>query len=194
MDMQLVVKIGLVVLVISAYIFRKQFEELLGGKDSSSPDPVEDISQGSIDELGKIARDFGFLYEKTYLFINNESNEDERYLISEWEVRIKTNSEKYLITLWQSLIQKYFNLDFYKQANTQGQEMIKNTLSEWMKLLKEFGIRRDDRHEIIIENNTVHYVYSINGDWKIGDTLVVKQPAWFFKEKSVEKGVAEVLK
>jgi len=168
----------------------KETDNEIPSQKSKSNEDIKSLK----DEFERVSRKFEFLYESTFQ-INSENEIDKIvYLISEWEVRIRYNDCPELIRKWNNIIKKNFNVDWYRDIKVEETNKIKKVLLEWFDFLQKNGIKRDNRKEITIYDNELHHIYVIDELWKIGDKIIIESPAWFYKEKYIERGKARLIK
>ncbi len=126
---------------------------------------------------------FTDLLEPLYLLSTKKlSFEDSFKILDEWEERINgLKSADNLTKKWQVISSGYRNFDLDEMSDI---------AFRWLNLLASFGISRDSKNEIQINETTQEaYDESNNDVLVIGKHMIVEKGAWFLNNKIILKGV-----
>lgn len=110
------------------------------------------------------------------------SQENALAVFSQWEMRIKAleDADK-LVEKW-----KIFT-SVIKEA---GPEELNNTALRWLNQMASFGISRDERNAVQVNEAVKHAYYEKDGNsLVIGEYMLVETPAWFLDTNVICRGI-----
>ncbi|MBQ7917010.1 MAG: hypothetical protein IJ315_09550 [Firmicutes bacterium] len=108
-----------------------------------------------------------------------------------YDLNLMSNSEmeKYILDMWKKKVEALPNLEYLFNKKCSHRE-------EWFQLLDEWGIKHDERDEILTIAPEHESLYLFSDVYEMGNKAKVMRPAWWYvmngEKKCLEMGIAMI--
>lgn len=197
MDMSTAKNVAIVALLLGtaylAYVNRKQLLRILRPQQEKKPkrretgNAMTEVCQAFL----MYADNFQGLLETMYkASVGVISEERKRNVLREWDIRMKNIAQAPigLKSWWSTVI---------ADCETMSDKELLERAQQIIQIIQSCGIVRDDRSEIVAEEDTgIYYQHATGNKLISGQTLRIESPCWYLPCKPVriiEKGYCEIL-
>lgn len=198
MDMSTAKNLAIVAVLLGtaylAYVNRKRLLRLLvleQGKKLTRKEYRHDAMTDVCKEFLMCADNFQGIFETMYkASVGSISPERIRNVLLEWNIRMGgiAQASISLRSWWATVIADFDNL---------SDEELRERAKRIVQMVLSSGIIRDDRKEMVaVQDTTMYYQNSDEGEWDMGQQLHIESPCWYLPSspaRIIEKGYCVII-